>query len=85
MKPDPQMFLKKIKSTNATKDVSIVRDVLSGEVTFKKGLVGRILKGEEAASARSHSILCKPGRALIMTHGCFSYSRRKRAVVRHAR
>lgn len=66
------------------KDVSIVRDVLSGEVTFKKGLVRRILHGKEPASARSHSSLCQPGGALTVTHGCFSYSRRKRAVLRHA-
>lgn len=59
MKPSSQMVessLKKIKPTKVLQEASVVWEGPLEEVTFKKGLGGRVFKVEERASAQSHSL-----------------------------
>lgn len=62
-----KFFEQKITPTKVLQEASVVREGLLEEVTFKKGLERRVFKVEETASAQSHSLVCKPGGAVLLS------------------
>lgn len=69
MKPSSQMVessLKKIKPTEVLQEANVGKEGLLEEVTFKKGLEGRVFKVEETAS-----VVTQP---CVQTWVCSSFS-----------